>query len=202
MNMAVLAEQLENLKCWFSEPSAGTRILREELRGLTGILQVSYNKKPNTFTAAYAVKNDKFDQIVHAKKVRGGGILVVQCGFVARPFHQVVGYPERPETLSRLLRTMAAESGIFFSAMSELQKVYEELGAEAPQFPFADPRARSQRHLFRAVIAALLGKEWREELKLAFDRFPAGISREWFDDVATRLNRFDSESVKIRPTIL
>lgn len=194
--MIEFASQLAALKNWFSSPSPRQRILRQELHDLTAVVEVAYNKKSNTFTAAYSVKTDRFDQIVHGKKVRGGGILTVQCGFVAPPLHQVVGYPERPETLARLMETTASESGVFFSALSDLEHVYDELGARVPQFPFADPRAPSHRKLFRAVIAALLGKAWQQELQCAFDQLLPGVSRDWFNDVRKRLGQFELERNK------
>jgi hypothetical protein len=188
--MSTLADKLHDLEEWLSNPASPTKFLRQKLHGLTGIIEAGYNAKPNTFTAAYSVKNKEFDKILYGKKTNGGGILTIQCGFVSPPFEAVVGYPDRPESMNAFFETISREANDFFCSMGSLQRVYDELGANEPEFLFADPRATSSRHLFRAIVASVMGTDWCGELDLAFETLSPGLSRSWLEDVAKRLTAF------------
>lgn len=172
---------------WIGTPPRRARFWRLKLDDCDGIIELGFNQHARTAAAAYAIHSDRFDALVHGKKMKTGGILVVQAGQEHEPFKQAIAVPEDEGSLRRLLDTIAAEAPRFFAALPDLESVYAELLAADPLYSKALPNAPSLRQMFAAVLAFLLGKDWQPHIKESLEALQVEAARKWILNVKHRL---------------
>lgn len=187
--MVSVSEWAKSIEAWIHTKKPSAKIFRTAVGENIGIVEIGYNAGPDTFTAALSIKRDDFDEIVHGKRMRTGGILTVQCGFVLDPKLQVIGYPEDQSSIEHLLKTIVNESTVFFGAMTTLEDVLDELTSPSPKFPYADPRAESLRSMFAAAVAFLMGRDWKTYVAAAMSSPNAKLSVRWIKSVQDSLAR-------------
>jgi len=185
--MMDLAHWLAELKPWFINRKPTSKVYRTDLGATDGLIEIGFNSGPQSFTAAYSIKNDDFDKIVHGKKMRTGGIITVQCGQISERFQQKIGYVDNDDSLDAFVNAIASEAPLFFDMFPRLENVFEAL--TSPTYLQANffPHAESQRQMFAAVVAFLLGRPWRPHIDCAIKSLKTGISPDWIKGVEARL---------------
>jgi hypothetical protein len=183
---------LHGIEHWIAAPPRRASFWRQKLDGVEGIIEVGFNQHSKTATAAYSIHSSPFDLLVHGRNMRGGGILVVQAGHAVRPFRSVIAFPEDSDTINLLTATIEKEASGFFLSLPNLHAVYNELVTSQPMYSSAFPQAVSHRQMFAAVVASLIGDDWRPHMKESFRTLKVESARSWLLAVKERLEQASS----------
>src|SRR5439155_7481155 len=89
-----LATWSRGIEQWIMAPPRRAQYWRHKKGDIEWLIEVGYNQVPQTATAAYCIHSAAFDLLIYGKKLRSGGVLVVQAGQEREPFKSSVAYPE------------------------------------------------------------------------------------------------------------
>ena len=165
---------------------------RTRLQDVQGIIEIGYSSKSDMITSAYSIHRDDFDAILFGRPC-GAGILIIQCGSVLPHTGSRYARPSDKESIRQLRDTILSETNVFFGEMDSLSIVYDELISDSPRFKAADPRSKQLRMMHSAVVAYILGRNWRHHMESALS-VKSPLSPHWLEDVSARLEKAEAES--------
>lgn len=187
-----LEKWLETLDDWAEAPKRRTKFHRTRLQDVQGIIEIGYSSKSDMITSAYLIHRDDFDTLLFGRPC-GGGILVVQCGFILPPFRSRYASPLDKSSIRQLRSIIADEANLFFGELDSLSKVYDELNSECPRFTTAHPTSIQLRMMHSAVAAYILGYDWRHHMESAL-KAKSHLSTQWLEEVLARLEKAEADA--------
>lgn len=169
-----------------------TKFYRSPLYDTEGIVEVGYSPKTDIITSGYSIHRNDFDALLYGKSY-SGGILIIQCGLVLPPLRSRYARPSDKVGINHLCNTVINESGVFFSELNTLSKVYDELTSKSPKFKMADPRSVQLREMHSGIVAYILNREWRHHLVSALNA-KNPLLTQWINDVSARLEKAEADT--------